>query len=114
MRTGNNSTIEAQFAEYNKKLQFIILKNNIKAIDVNNNIVQTEYAEYFEKKLFKSKGKTKIITSENYIIDGQNIFLDDKKGIIKSSDKTIITDTDDNKIYLKILNTKHHQIFLSL
>ena len=41
--------------------------------------------EYLTKKLFKSKGKTKIITSENYIIDGQNILLDDKKGIIKSS-----------------------------
>ena len=64
-----NSTIKAQFAEYNKKNQFLILKDNIKAIDGNNNIIQTEYAEYDDKKSYsKNKGKTKIITSENYTL----------------------------------------------
>ena len=49
-------------------------------------------------------GKTKIITSENYIIEGENIVLDDKNNSIKSSDKTTITDTDENKIYLENFN----------
>ena len=45
-----------------------------------NNIIETNYAEYNEiKKIFKSVGKTKIITSENYIVEGKNITLNNNE-----------------------------------
>ena len=37
--------------------------------DSNNNIIETQYAEYYEnKKIFISKGVTKFTSSENYFI----------------------------------------------
>ena len=37
-------------------------------------------------------------------MESENITLDDKNNLIKSSQKTIITDTDRNKIYLENFN----------
>ena len=70
IKTKENSTIKSEYAEYNKNNGLIKLKDKITLIDKKNNKVETNYAEYNEKtKVFKSMGPTKIITSENYIVN---------------------------------------------
>ena len=57
----------------------------MKAIDGLNNIIKTDYAEYFEKdKYFITKG-LQIITSDNYKLEGSDIIADSNKKIIKSN-----------------------------
>ena len=101
IRTENNSTITSEYAEYNKESGLVKLKKKVVLIDIQNNKVQTEYAEYDENlKVFKSFGPTKIITTEKYIINGEDIILDNNKKKIKSEKAAIVTDLDNNKIYL--------------
>ena len=84
-----------------KKKRFLILKKNIKSTDIKKNTIKTEYAEYDEvKKIFISKGPTKIITSENYVIESKDIILNKEKNFIKSEDETKIIDKDKNLIFL--------------
>ena len=101
IRTESNSTITSEYAEYNKESGLVKLKKKVVLIDIQNNKVQTEYAEYDENlKVFKSFGPTKIITTEKYIINGEDIILDNNKKKIKSEKVAIVTDLDNNKIYL--------------
>ena len=51
-------------------------------------------------KIFKTKGETNINTTENYLIEGKDIILDDKNKNIKSDKSAIITDIDNNLFYL--------------
>ena len=102
VKTDDNKTIKSDYAEYNKKKGFILLKSNVSAIDSSNNIIETNEAIYYEKsKIFKSFGPTKIVTAENYIINGNNITLDNNKNFIFSDENTSVTDEDDNKILLE-------------
>jgi LPS-assembly protein len=102
IQTADNDTIKSDFAEYNKKDGFLELKGNIVAIDNKNNNIETQYAEYDEKKkIFISIGRTKIITSQNYIIEGEDIILDNNKNYIESNKDAVVTDLNNNKIYLK-------------
>ena len=102
IKTEDGNLIKSDYAEYNKKKGIIVLKNNIIATDTRDNQIETEYAEYFEKdKIFKSSGPTKIITSEKYIIDGKNIIFDNINKYINSKDETLVTDLDNNKIFLE-------------
>ena len=67
-----DKVIKSNYVEYDKKNKFLLIKENIIATDDKNNIVKTELAEYFEdKEIFISKGPTKIVTSENYVINGE-------------------------------------------
>ncbi|MDC0619356.1 hypothetical protein OAO89_03470 [Pelagibacteraceae bacterium] len=101
VKTEDKTTIESDYAEYNKVSNLLILKKNIYATDIKNNVIETEYAEYnANTKIFESKGFTKIVTTEKYVIEGKDITLDNSKNIITSNNKTIITDQDENKIYL--------------
>ena len=80
----------------------MILKGNISAIDSKNNTIETNYAEYSEEnKLFKSVGPTKLITTKNYILEGQDIIIDSKKNFIKSEKESFLKDLDGNKISLQ-------------
>ena len=100
--TEAGNIIKSEYAEYNKKLSFIKFEKNIIAVDKKNNRIETEYAEYSDiSKVFISKGKTNIFTTEQYKIVGSNITLDNKKGIIKSQDEAIITDKENNKTFFR-------------
>ena len=50
--------------------------------------------------MLETKGQTKITTSEEYVINGKNIIFDNIKKIIMSDEQALITDKDNNKIYL--------------
>ena len=93
--------IKSDFAEYNKDLGTLILKKNITITDKYNNILKTDFAEYKEKeKIIYTKGPTKVITSEKYVLESKDLLLNKKKNIILSTSKTIILDNDGNEITL--------------
>ncbi len=99
--TSENNIIKSDYAKYNKKEGIIILKKNIRAIDNKNNEIRSDHAIYNENsKTLESIGLTEIITAENYVIKGSDIIFDNLNKTIRSEEKTIITDTDKNKIFL--------------
>ena len=101
IKTDDNKNIQSDSAIYDRKNNFVKLEGNIIATDNKKNIIKTTYAEYNDNtKFFKSIGATKVITSENYIIEGENITFDNKNFIIKSEDNATITDLENNKIFL--------------
>ena len=101
VKTQDNNTIKSDFAEYNKSESSLVLKKNVVANDFQKNTFETDHASYNEiTKIFESFGPTKVITSENYIIEGEDITLDNFNNYIFSNKKTVITDLDNNKIYL--------------
>ncbi len=94
--------IKSEFAKYNKDLGIIIIKEKVEAKDELNNIINTEYAEYNEKsKILKSKGVTKITTPDNYILQGEDITVDNQNKVIFSDKNSTLKDLDDNKIFLE-------------
>ena len=65
--------------------QISIILKNVFAEDSKNNQIITEFAEYNGlTKLFISRGTTRIITSENYKLDGQDIEYDSNLKKIRS------------------------------
>ena len=83
----------------------IILKGAVNAVDEKNNKIFSEFAKYNKKKkILNTSGKTKIITSEGFILDGQNITFDNTKKIISSNYDSIIIDKEGNKIFLEMFN----------
>ena len=84
------------------KKGYLIFKNKVFASDGKNNQIQAEYAEYDEvNKILKTKGTTKVFTSENYTIESEDITLDNKKFLIISNKSSIISDQDKNIITLE-------------
>ena len=102
VKTEDNYEIKSQYGELNKKSGILILKENVIGIDKNNNIIETEFAKYNEiSKILETNGLTRIITTEKYIINGEDIVFDNVKKLISSNKKAVITDQDNNKIYLE-------------
>ena len=67
-----------------KKLE-IKFKNNIVAEDAFKNIIKSKYAEFNNiKNTFKTVGSTSLITSKEYSLEGEDLFFDNKKKIMKS------------------------------
>ena len=84
-----------------EKKGFLILRKNISIIDEKNNKMTTDYAEYFEKKqVLKTVGSTLVSTDEGYILEGNDLFVDNKEQIIRSDEKSILKDQDGNLIFL--------------
>ena len=102
IKTIDGKIINSNFAEYNKNLGFLKLRNNILVIDEKNNTIKADYAEYYEeKRLLNTIGFTKIITSENYIVETEDITFDNKNKYITSNEKTVVNDQNNNKIFLE-------------
>ena len=97
-----DKVITSNFASYDKKSGDLILKINVVAKDSLNNTIETEYAEYNKiSKILETTGKTVITTTDNYILQGDDIFADGEKKIIKSKKDSILIDSDGNKISLE-------------
>ena len=94
--------ITSQYAEYNKVIQEIILKDKIIAEDKFGNIIKADYAEYNNlEKIYKTVGPTTLVTSEDYSLKGSDIFFDNNNKIIRSDKKSILQDVSGNKIFLE-------------
>ena len=97
--------IDAEVVEVNKENKTIYAKGNVKIYDKMENTIYSDSAEYNKLTgIVKTIGPTKIITSNKYEIEGENLFYDDNKKIIYSQNKTLITDTDNNKILVSMFN----------
>ena len=101
----NELNINASNITVDKKTKTTLLTGNVEAKDNLNNTVFTEKAEYNkDQNTFETFGITKIVTSEGYILEGEDIFFDNNKKIISSNNKSLILDKDKNKIYLEMFN----------
>ena len=97
--------INSSKINYNDNSKIVILEDKVSAIDSKNNKIFSEYAKYNKtQKLFETSGDTKIITSQNYVLTGKDVFLDDKNKIIYSNNKTKVTDTDNTQIFVEMFN----------
>ena len=58
-------------------------KNNISIVDEKDNLLLTNYAEYFEKdEIIKTVGKTKVQTKEKYNLEGSDLYFDNKNKLL--------------------------------
>ena len=90
------------------------MKDNISVVDTRGNKINTNFAEYNEKnKVFNSFGETIIETSENYLIKGNDIKLDNINEIINSEKQTTIEDNEGNLINLENFEYNAKKVFLN-
>ena len=54
-----------------------------------------------KNKILKTKGKTKIVTSDRYVLEGSDITVDNLKKFIRSKELSKLTDIDGNEIFLE-------------
>ena len=97
-----DKTITSDFASYNKKSGELIFKVNIIAKDNLNNKIKANYAEYNKiNKIFQTTGQTVIQTTDNYTLEGEDMYADGEKKIIRSTKNSILYDKDGNEINLE-------------
>ncbi len=96
-----NLNIQALGITIDKKTKITIFKDQVSAKDDKNNELLTELAEYNkDRQLFKTFGKTTVITSGGFVIEGNDIIFDNNKNYIKSSKPAKVRDLEKNEIYL--------------
>ena len=111
--TNDGDNIKSEYAEYNKEKGILILKDNISLIDKNDNNLETNFIQYNElDKTLITKGATQIITTNRYVLSGENLFID-KKNIIFSNKNTSIIDKENNQISLDNFRYNTEKIFLN-
>ena len=94
--------IKSSSITIDKKTEMTQFKGNVIAKDEENNILKTEHAEYDKDlNILFAKGKTEIITSEKFSLQGEDIIFDNKNNLIKSNKPTIIKDLENNEIFLE-------------
>ena len=106
--------INAANVELSKENKIVYAEGNVEIYDKMENTIYSEKAKYDKiKGIVETIGPTKVITSEKYIIEGEDIFYDDNKKIIYSQNQTTITDTSKNKIDVNMFNylTKKNDVF---
>ncbi len=97
-----NLNIKSSNISVDKNTKITIFKDGVEATDSKNNIFKTDLAEYNkESKTLSSKGETVLITSEGFILKGENILFDNSKKVIQSNFPAIITDKESNQIFLQ-------------
>ena len=97
-----NLNIQSKNISIDKSSKLTVFNNEVVAKNNKGNEFQTNYAEYDKNfSLLKSKGETTILTSEGFLVSGENIIFDNKKKLIKSNDNAVITDLEGNNIFLE-------------
>ncbi len=97
--------INANEVQLNKETKIVYAEGNVQISDNKKNVIFAEKAEYNRSSgLMRSFGETDIITSEKFRIQGEDIFYDNKKKLIYSNSRSIITDINGNKIYADMFN----------
>ncbi len=96
-----NLNIQSLNITIDKKTKTTIFQNEVSAEDEKNNKLLTEYAEYNKDlQLFKTIGKTTVLTSGGFIIEGNDVIFDNNIKYIKSDNPATIKDLEKNEIYL--------------
>jgi LPS-assembly protein len=101
IKDDDNNEIRSNYAEYDKNKKYLILKDNVIATDSLGNIFKSNFATYDEQpKIFKSKGKSSILTKDGYKVNSSDILLDNLNNYVLSKKPTYIEDVQKNNIYL--------------
>ena len=96
-----NLNIQSLNITIDKKTKTTIFQNQVSAKDEKNNQLLTEFAEYNKDlQLFKTVGKTTVLTSGGFVIEGEDIIFDNNKNYIKSKKPANVQDIEKNEIYL--------------
>ena len=96
-----NLNIQSSSITVDKKTKITIFKNQVSVKDKKNNQLLTEFAEYNrDLQLLKTVGKTTVLTSGGFVIEGEDILFDNNKNYIKSDNPATILDLEKNEIYL--------------
>ena len=94
-----NLNIQSLNITIDKKTKTTIFQNEVSAEDEKNNKLLTEYAEYNKDlQLFKTIGKTTVLTSGGFIIEGNDVIFDNNIKYIKSDNPATIKDLEKNEI----------------
>ena len=111
-----NNIIKANYAEYNKKNKTFFLKKYFEVIDKLGNTYIGVNANFDEKKrILSTKGLTKIKTIEGYNVETDGLLINYNENFVRSDNKTLITDQDENSIYLENFKyEKDKNIFKSI
>ena len=103
--TAKDLEVNSFKVKYDNINEITIFEGDVNAKDSLGNKLFSKYAKYNKiDGLFETQGTTKIVTSAGFEISGENIFLDEKKKIIYSNNKTQIIDQDGNKILVDMFN----------
>ena len=93
----NNLNIQSSSISVDKKTKITIFKNQVVAKDLENNQLFTDFAEYNKDfQILKTVGKTTVITSSGYTINGDNFIFDNNKNFIRSENPAIVEDLEKN------------------
>ena len=97
-----NLNIQSSSITIDKKRKLTIFKEGVVATDAKKNILKSDHAEYDKDlKLLKSLGETTILTSEGFVLSGNNIIFDNKNNFLRSDEAVTIRDLENNNIYLE-------------
>ena len=100
-----NLDIKSDKVLIDKDDQTTVFIGSVNIVDENNNKIFTNKATYNEKiGLLETVGATKIITSEGYIVDGNNILFNKIEKIISSNKNAKIVDKTGNQIFVEMFN----------
>jgi LPS-assembly protein len=103
--TAEELSINSSKVKYDKESKITYFSGDVNAEDENNNKIFTDYAKYNKAEgILETEGKTKILTSEGYTVEGENIVFNNNKKIISSNYDTQITDKDGNEITVEMFN----------
>ena len=87
------------------KKKIVYAQGSVEIKDQLDNVIFSEQAEYDKLNgIVKTIGETTVVTSEKYVIEGQDIIYDDQKKIIYSEYDTKIKDLAGNEIVVQMFN----------
>ena len=92
-----NLNIQSSIITVDKKTKITIFKNQVSVKDEKNNQLLTESAEYDKGlQILKTFGKTTVMTSGGFTVEGQDIFFDNNKNYIISDSPATVLDLEKN------------------
>tara|TARA_B100000963_G_scaffold360919_1_gene393872 strand:- start:2132 stop:4531 length:2400 start_codon:yes stop_codon:yes gene_type:complete len=93
--------IKSDYAKYDKKKNFFILRKNIMLEDKNGHKFYGEYATYDKvNKIFVTVGKSNFTTSKGYSAETEDMVINIEKGLAFSKKNSSIEDLEGNLINL--------------
>ena len=97
--------INSSKIKHDNENKITIFQGNVNSTDEKGNKLFSDFAEYYKiDEQIKTKGPTKIITSNGYKISSTNVVFDNKRGKIYSNSFTNIIDNDGNTISVEMFN----------
>ena len=102
---GKEFYINASQVDVDKEKKIVYAQGSVEIKDHLGNVIFSEQAEYDKLNgIVKTIGETTVVTSEKYVIEGQDIVYDDQKKLIYSEHDTKIKDLAGNEIIVEMFN----------